>query len=49
MLKLSVYVLVALVNVLDHNDKVTAQGGKVNVHITNGQPKIYTSLPIGKS
>ena len=32
-----------LTNVIDTSDKVTAHGGKVTVHITNGQPKVYTS------
>ncbi|XP_067949039.1 uncharacterized protein [Watersipora subatra] len=35
-----------LTNVIDPNDKVTAQGGYVTVHITNGQPKVYTTESI---
>jgi len=31
-----------LTNVVDHSDTVTAHGGSIAVHITNGQPKVYT-------
>lgn len=35
--------LAVLTNVVDHSDTVTAHGGTVSVHITNGQPKVYTT------
>lgn len=40
------FVLLVLTNVIDPTDKVTAHGGMVYVHITNGQPKVYTTSKI---